>query len=437
MSMSQAPSWFEWLFRPEATDARRTGLGDAASMVRKTRRLQRRMRTLTADNDALALQIAQKTASNTHLAATNERLTAQIADAKATLDATNARLDTTNAQSDTRLQEVVSEKARLEGRLRELTTSLSDVHATNVDLAAENARLEGRLRELTTSLSDVHATNVDLAAENARLEGRLRELTTSLSDVHATNVDLAAENARLEARWSEVSATNDTLSTSLGSLTDTFSLWLRNRPDETHHMEPLAGDVVQYVIEDVSQYKTLAVSSQRVVATHDTDVRTFSDADCTYIIMPYRHQNVHQILSITCDSTIIQLCYHLSPYITSVQILTQPTDGTQVIAMNGRNLFTAGNQLLVSSRARQLSTLLALTPLEAGDTSYPSRDAPTALVNENPPSGARLVVRTAASMLDTSDVYVFQLVHGADADSTLSSNPMTVAFVVNPPTFSD
>ncbi len=423
------------------------------------------MRTLTADNDALALQIAQKTASNTHLAATNERLTAQIADAKATLDATNARLDTTNAQSDTRLQEVVSEKARLEGRLREMTTSLSDVHATNVDLAAEKARLEGRLRELTTSLSDVHATNVDLAAEKARLEGRLREmttslsdvhatnvdlaaekaqlegrlreLTTSLSDVHATNVDLAAEKARLEARWSEVSATNDTLSTSLGSLTDTFSLWLRNRPDETHHMEPLAGDVVQYVIEDVSQYKTLAVSSQRVVVTHDTDVRTFSDADCTYIIMPYRHQNVHQILSITCDSTIIQLCYHLSPYITSVQILTQPTDGTRVIAMNGRNLFTAGNQLLVSSSARQLSTMFALTPLEAGDTSYPSRDAPTALVNENPPSGARLVVRTAASMLDTSDVYVFQLVHGADADSTLSSNPMTVAFVVNPPTFSD
>jgi cell division protein FtsB len=415
MSMSQAPSWFEWLFRPEATDARRTGLGDAASMVRKTRRLQRRMRTLTADNDALALQIAQKTATNTHLAATNERLTAQLADANATLDATNARLDTTNAQSDTRLQEVVSEKARL----------------------------EGRLRELTTSLSDEHATNVDLAAENARLEGRLRELTTSLSDVHATNVDLAAENARLEARWSEVSATNDMLSTSLGSLTDTFSLWLRNRPDETHHMEPLAGDVVQYVIEDVSQYKTLAVSSQRVVATHDTDVRTFSDADCTYIIMPYLHQNVHQILSITCDSTIIQLCYHLSPYITSVQILTQPTDGTQVIAMNGRNLFTAGNQLLVSSSARQLSTLLALTPLEAGDASYPSRDAPTALVIENPPSGARLVVRTAASMLDTSDVYVFQLVHGADssadssADSTLSSNPITVAFVLNPPTFSD
>ena len=407
--MSQAPSWFEWLFRPEATDARRTVPGDAASMVRKTRRLQRRMRTLTADNDALALQIAQKTATNTHLAATNERLTAQLADANATLDATNARLDTTNAQSDTRLQEVVS----------------------------ENARLEGRLRELTTSLSDEHATSVDLAAEKARLEGRLRELTTSLSDVHATNVDLAAENARLEARWSEVSATNDTLSTSLSSLTDTFSLWLRNRPDETHHMEPLAGDVVQYVIEDVSQYKTLAVSSQRVVATHDTDVRTFSDADCTYIIMPYLHQNVHQILSITCDSTIIQLCYHLSPYITSVQILTHPTDGTQVIAMNGRNLFTAGNQLLVSSSARQLSTLLALTPLEAGDASYPSRDAPTALVIENPPSGARLVVRTAASMLDTSDVYVFQLVHGADADSTLSSNPMTVAFVVNPSTFID
>ena len=371
--MSQAPSWFEWLFRPEATDARRTGPGDAASMVRKTRRLQRRMRTLTADNDALALQIAQKTATNTHLAATNERLTAQLADANATLDATNARLDTTNAQSDTRLQEVVSE---------------------NADLVATNARLD---------------------TANAQSDARLQEVV--------------AENARLDARWSDV-----------GSLTDTLSLWARNLSDEDiHHLEPLEGEDVQYLIDDVSKYKTLAVSSQRVVATHDTDVHTFSDANYTYIIMPYLHQNVRQILSITCDSTIIQLRYHLSPHLAWVQILDQSTDGTQVIVMNGRNLFTTGShshwKLQVSSGSRQLSTVLSLTWLDAGDVSSLSLEASTAVVVENPSSGTKLAVRTAASMLDRSDSYVFQLVHGVD--SALSSNQMSVDFVSNIPTFID
>jgi len=328
-------------------------------------------------------------ATNTHLVTTNERLTAQLSDANADLVATNARLDTANVQSDARLQEVVAQNVLLE--------------ATNARLVATNARLD---------------------TANAQSDARLQEVF--------------AQNARLEARWSDVSATNDTLSTSIGSLTDTLSLWARNLSDEDiHHLDPLEGEDVQYLIDDVSKYKTLAVSYQRVVAVHDKDVHTFSDAKYTYIIIPYLHQNIRQILSISCDSTNIQLCYHLSPHLASVQIIDHPTDGTQVILMNGRNLFTTGGnwKLQVSSSSRQLSTLLSITWLEASDASSLGLEASTAVVLENPSSGTKLAVRMAASMLDRSDSYVFQLVHGVD--STLSSNQTSVAFVSSMPTVSD
>ncbi len=81
---------------------------------------------------------------------------------------------------------------------------------------------------------------------------------------------------------------------------------------------------------------------------------------------------------------------------------------------------------------RQLSSL---TWLDAGDASSLSLEASTAVATENPSSGTKLAVRMAASMLDRSDSYVFQLVHGVD--STLSSNQTSVAFVSNMPNFID